>query len=177
MKPEGVPFFGVILAVILAGAWWWRSYDNVTFDAPEELQFMQPQIEKGANRFGQRTARLRPDELQPYDIVRFQVGRAKNKVLTARVIALEGQRVRIEGGKILVDDQPIEDPYVRYKNKNEFYPELIVPAGCVFVLNDLRGRMGADRWDSRNLGPIPFRSIQHRFSSSEAKAYTRRRGG
>ena len=177
MKPEGVPFFGVILAMILAGVWWWRSYDSVKFDAPEGLQFMQPQVEKGTTRFGQRTARLQPSDLKPLDIVRYQVGRAKNKVLTGRVFALEGQRVRIDGSKLFVDDQEIKDPYVRYKNNEEFYPELIVPAGCVFVLNDLRSRRGADRWDSRNLGPIPFRSIQHRFSPKEVQAFTRRRGG
>ena len=148
----------------------------MTFDAPAGMQFMQPQIEEGTTRFGRRTGRLRSDEVQPLDLVRFEVGRARGKVLTGRVYALEGQRVRIEAGALFVDDQEVEDPYVRYRNKDEYYPELIVPAGSVFVLNDLRGRKGADRWDSRNLGPIPFRSIQHRFSPKEAQAYTRRRG-
>ena len=40
----------------------------------------------------------------------------------------------------------------------DHYPELIVPAGCLFVLNDQRGR-GADRMDSRAFGPISARSV------------------
>ena len=174
MKPEGVPFWGVLFAILLTTVWWWRTYDSVTFDEPESHQYHSPQIEKGTTRFGKRVARLVTSDLEEDQLVRFKLPRTKIEI-TGRVVALEGQRVRLEGRDLFVDGEKDEDTYRRNNNPQEFYPELIVPEGCVFVLNDDRWRHGADRMDSRNLGPIPIEAISHRFTPQEARPRSRRR--
>lgn len=174
MKPEGAPFFGILLGLVLAAVWWWRSYDLVAFDEPDKFQFNQPQIEQDATRFGRRTARLSASDIERGSLVRFQNSRS-GQTVTARVIAVEGERIKIEGGEVSVDGAPVKDEYRRRTNKDEFYPELIVPAGCVFVLTDQRTKAGADRFDSRNMGPIAVESIEHVFAAREND--TVRKGG
>ena len=170
MKPEGVPFFGVFVAIVLATVWWWRTYDSVTFD--EKLQFNQPQVEKDGTRFGRRTARVRASDLEPNQLVRYRTKRS-GSIVTGRIMAVEGQRVRIEEGQVFVDDEKVPDPYRKRTNAKDFYPELIVPAGCVFVLTDVRSGRDADRYDSRNLGPVPLEAIMHSFSPNEPRQASR----
>ncbi|HEX8938607.1 MAG TPA: signal peptidase I [Candidatus Limnocylindrales bacterium] len=75
-----------------------------------------------------------------------------------RVIGLPGEHVVIHDGRVVVNDQPLEEPYV-FKGEatttaqREF--SLTVPPGDVFVLGDHR----ADSWDSRGYGPVPISSI------------------
>lgn len=171
MKPEGIPFFGILVALLFGAIWWYRAYDFVTFD--EKLQLNQPQVEKDGTRFGRRTARRRASNIERLQLVRYRSKRS-NTILTGRVVAIEGERIRIEGGDLFVDDQQIKDTYRKRTNPEEFYPELIVPAGCVFVLTDTRYRNGADRYDSRNLGPVPMEAVMHSFTANEARKSSRK---
>jgi len=170
MKPEGVPFFGILVAILLGGIWWWRTYDSVTFD--EKIQVNQPQVEKDGTRFGRRTARRRAGDLERYQLVRYRTKRSR-VIVTGRIMAIEGQRIRIEEGEVYVDDEKVKDSYRKRVNEKEFYPELIVPAGCVFVLSDVRSGRAADRYDSRNLGPVPLEAIMHSFNPNEPRQATR----
>mgnify|MGYP002636934095 CR=1 FL=1 len=172
MKPEGVPFFGILVALFLGLIWWWRSYDFVTFD--EKLQFNQPQVEKDGTRFGRRTTRRRAGDIERFSLVRYKTKRS-SVILTGRVMAVEGERVRIEGSEVYVDGEKIKDAYRRRTRETEVYPELIVPAGCVFVLTDARNTKGADENDSRNLGPVPIAAIMNTFSPKEPRQI--KRGG
>ena len=78
---------------------------------------------------------------------------------------MEGERIRIEGKRVLVDDRPLKNPYQRGGSEEEFYAELIVPKGCVFVLNDMISTRGAEKYDSRGVGPIPMAAVEHVFSA------------
>ncbi|MBL4848313.1 MAG: signal peptidase I [Planctomycetes bacterium] len=167
MKPEGVVFFGILVALFLGLIWWWRAYDLVTFD--EKLQFNQPMIEKDGTRFGRRATRRRASDIERYSLVRYKTKRS-SVILTGRVMAVEGERISIDGAEVYVDGQKVRDQYRRRTNENEIYPELIVPAGCVFVLTDVRNRKGADRYDSRNLGPVPVEAIMNSFSPKEPRS-------
>jgi signal peptidase I len=166
MKPEGVPFFGILVALIFGGIWWFRTYDYVTFD--EKLQFNQPQVEKDGTRFGRRTARRRASDLERYQLVRYQTKRS-GAVVTGRIMAVEGERISISEGEVYVNGEKVKDSYRKRTNPKGFYPELIVPAGCVFVLTDVRNNRGADRYDSRNLGPVPLEAIMHSFNPNEPR--------
>lgn len=170
MKPEGVVFFGILFGLLLGVVWWWRSYDFVTFD--EKLQFNQPQVEKDGTRFGRRTARRRASDLERYQLVRYQTKRS-GSIVTGRVMAVEGERIRIDGGEVYVNGEQVKDTYRKRLKLEEFYPELIVPAGCVFVLTDVRHKRGADRYDSRNLGPVPLEAIMHSFNPNEPRKATK----
>ncbi|RMG10166.1 MAG: signal peptidase I [Planctomycetota bacterium] len=174
MKPESTPFYGVGVALLLAAAWFLDNYEGYRFPEPDSQQFCQPQVSQDQFRWGRVMALDDGSHLEPNVLVRYKVPRLRKEV-TSRVIALEGQRVRIDEGKVYVDGKPFADPYARARGKADYFPELVVPAGSVFVLNDQRMRQGADRMDSRSLGPIPLRAISLCFAPRERKSGRRRR--
>ena len=71
------------------------------------------------------------------------VVRPPNEVvdLIKRVIGLPGDRVLIKNGEVLINDQPLDEPYIRFP-AGYSYPidgqPLTVPAGQYFVLGDNR---------------------------------------
>ena len=97
-----------------------------------------------------------PDDLKRDDIVQYscEVKSALRKV-TARVIGLPGDRVRIVKGEVLVNNSKAGGP-VDKKAAVENYAEIIVPRNTVFVLCDNRGQKTLD---SRALGPIGYWAI------------------
>jgi signal peptidase I len=63
-------------------------------------------VNRLAYRFGQPVRRG--------DIVAITL-RGGKAVLVKRIIALPGERVRIEGGQVLIDDRPLDEPYCVYR--------------------------------------------------------------
>lgn len=74
--------------------------------------------------------------------------------LLKRVVAIEGQRVRVEDGVVFVDGVPLEEPYLAEPPAQPL-DELVVPEGHVFVMGDNRNRSH----DSRAFGPVPVSEI------------------
>ncbi len=70
--------------------------------------------------------------------------------LIKRVIGLPGERVEIRSGRVLIDGQPLDEPYLGDVTQRDFGP-VEVPAGHVFVMGDNRGASH----DSRSIGPVP----------------------
>lgn len=79
-----------------------------------------------------------------------------------RIVALPGQTVDIENGKLLVDGQPSTVEVFLETEKDEktalSYP-YTVPDGSYFVMNDFR----KDTNDSRKFGQIPRNEIKGRL--------------
>ena len=74
-----------------------------------------------------------------------------------RIVAVEGDRIAIKGGRAIVNGMIVEEPYVDAAVSDGRFadmPELRVPPGHVYVLGDNR----AHSVDSRDMvahGPVP----------------------
>lgn len=125
-----------------------RTYQMQPLYAPEEYftyrkSWDLADIKTGSIVYYERAYRdIRPDEIDT----------------VGRVIAVEGQRVKIDMGTVYVDGGLLSEPYVSEENKsNEVTEEILVPAGHVYILNDHRKLVSAP--DSRNFGPLWAKSI------------------
>ena len=76
--------------------------------------------------------------------------KAPRATLIKRVVAVEGDVVEMRDGALLLNGQPLYEPYVLQRAKYTL-PPLTVPAGCVFVLGDNRNVSD----DSHVWGPLP----------------------
>jgi signal peptidase I len=96
---------------------------------------MMPALEEGQFIFVNRLA-YRFGPVQRGDIVAITL-REHNAVLVKRIIALPGERIRIEQGQVFVDDMPLDEPYVTYRIAWDV-EEMRLGAGEVFVIGDNR---------------------------------------
>ena len=74
-----------------------------------------------------------------------------------RVVALSGDTVQIQDGKLIVNGQPIAESYASQEGYMNESPQETVPPGKVWVLGDNR-RLG-DSLDSRAYGPVDVRDV------------------
>lgn len=75
------------------------------------------------------------------DIIVFEAPYQSDKDYIKRVIALPGETVRIDRGKVYVDGKPLDEPYVKHLAAYDFPPNgqpIVVPPGQYFVLGDNR---------------------------------------
>jgi signal peptidase I len=83
------------------------------------------------------------------NIVAFRHDGDSREIFIKRVIAVPGDRVRIDRGSVYVNGVKLDEPYVRYGDGRSF-AQLTVPEGTVYVLGDNR----ANSEDSRFFGPV-----------------------
>jgi len=78
-----------------------------------------------------------------------------------RVVAIEGDRVAVRGGRAVVNGVMVEEPYVDVGDPIAPYnnmSEVRVPAGMVFVLSDSRAH-GADSRELTSHGAVPVTGL------------------
>ena len=95
-------------------------------------------------------------EPRPGDIVMLYYPLNPDKMFVKRVIAKEGDTVRIVDGRVFVNDQPLHDEYVplAFRSHDDWGPE-VVKQGFYFVMGDHRNNSS----DSRHWGPVPKKYI------------------
>ena len=79
-----------------------------------------------------------------------------------RVIALPGEHLEIKDGKVYINGEELDEPYLKDNVittagdvNNPFY-DLVVPENCIFVMGDNR----AGSTDSRAFGCIPLDKVE-----------------
>ena len=90
------------------------------------------------------------------DIVMLYYPLNPDKSFVKRVIAEEGDMVRIVDGRVYVNDVPLRDDYVtpQYRSHDEWGPQ-VIPEGYYFVMGDHRNNSS----DSRHWGFVPRKYI------------------
>ncbi|MGV8495557.1 signal peptidase I, partial [Pseudomonas aeruginosa] len=87
-----------------------------------------------------------------------------------------GDRVRIDGGRLYVNERPVTEPYLAQQALRQpdslRMAERTVPAGQYFMLGDNRDNSN----DSRYWGYVPRADLVGRVSSAYQTANTRRIG-
>src|SRR5208337_3677505 len=85
------------------------------------------------------------------DVVVFRYPRDPDKSYIKRVIALPGDRLRIEHGHVWLNGKPLSEPYVPLEYRdNRSMAEIVVPSGSYFMMGDHRSISS----DSRDFGPV-----------------------
>ncbi len=85
------------------------------------------------------------------DVVVFHYPRDPEKSYIKRVIAVPGDRIRIDRGQVWINGRRLREPYVpaMYEDSRSM-AEMVVPDDCFFVMGDHRSISS----DSREFGPV-----------------------
>ncbi len=121
-------------------------YQPVKVEGTSMMPSLDDQERIFVNKF---VYRLEP--IQRGDIVVFRYPRDASKSYIKRVVALAGDRIRIESGQVYVNGRPLAEEYVpRPYADQRSSAEITVPPNSYFVLGDHRSMSN----DSRDFGPV-----------------------
>jgi len=88
------------------------------------------------------------------DVVVLKLHHDNSELLIKRIIALPGERVEIREGRVFINGQVLEEPYLDQLTAGQMAPKAVPPLH-VFVLGDNRGFSN----DSRSFGMVSFSDI------------------
>jgi signal peptidase I len=93
-------------------------------------------------------------DIQRGDVIVFPAPMSPDEDYIKRIIGLPGDRIRVMGGYVYVNDIAIEEPYIKSPPLSPM-AEVVVPEDSVFVMGDNRNVSS----DSRSWGPLPIDDI------------------
>ena len=126
-------------------------YQPVKVEGTSMMPSLDDQERIFVNKF---VYRLEP--IERGDIVVFHYPRDPSKSFIKRVIGVAGDRIRIDFGRVYVNNVPLDEDYLApvYEDQRSL-AAIVVPPGSYFVLGDHRSMSN----DSRDFGPVPAGSI------------------
>lgn len=121
-------------------------YQPVRVEGTSMLPMLEDQDRLFINKIAYRVG-----DIHQGDVVVFQYPRDHTKSYIKRVIALPGDRLRIDQGDVYVNGKRLPEPYVPNRFADDrSQPEMILPPNEYFVMGDHRSISS----DSRDFGPV-----------------------
>jgi len=156
VRPSGVALLGGILFCVALDLLLARNVSAFFIQhARVEGMAMSPTINDQDRVIVDKSA-YRTGAPRPGDVVMLLYPLNPNKTFVKRVIAEEGDQIRIVDGHVYRNDVPVDDQYVtaEHRSHDDFGPQ-VVPQGYCFVLGDRRNNSS----DSRHWGYVPVKYI------------------
>jgi signal peptidase I len=121
-------------------------YQPVRVEGTSMLPVLEDQDRLFINKIAYRVG-----EIHAGDVVVFQYPRDHAKSYIKRVIALPGDRIKIDQGRVVVNGVRLKEPYLQSSfSDDRSQPEMVLPPGEYFVMGDHRSISS----DSRDFGPV-----------------------
>jgi signal peptidase I len=140
----------IVFVLLWTATWFFNTMGCSRIDGPEMTPTYQAEKSYFIDPRVHRADQLNHDDIVAY-IYEMPGGKGSRKV-TARVVGLPGDRVRMVKGEVLVNGEKAATNVSPDKKAADDYAEIFVPRNTVFVLCDNRG--ATKNLDSRTLGPI-----------------------
>ena len=141
----------IIVSVAIAAVVIVFLYQPVKVEGTSMMPWLVDQERIFVNKFVYRF-----DEIRRGDVIVFRFPLDPSKSYIKRVAGLPGDTVEIEQGRLLINGQPFEEPYLlpEYGDRST-YPRVTVPPNHYYVLGDHRNTSN----DSRTWGTVDRRFI------------------
>ncbi len=152
-------FVGMVVLVI-AMSWVMRTFIFGAYEIPTGS--METTIMPGERVIAERIS-YAFGQPEKGDIVTFDDPEIRGRTLIKRVIATGGQTVDLVDGAVLVDGQPLDEPYVHGEQSFPLVPAYgldisypyTVPEGHIWVMGDNRTKSS----DSRYFGAVSVENV------------------
>jgi signal peptidase I len=136
----------LVVSVVVSGFIIIFLYQPVRVEGTSMLPVLEDADRLVINKLAYRVG-----EIQRGDVVVFLYPHDHEKSYIKRVIALPGDRLRIDHGQVYVNEAKVDEPYVpRQFTDDRSQPEMKVPEHEYFVMGDHRSISS----DSREFGPV-----------------------
>lgn len=127
----------------------------ITFEEPEKTSFTRAEIENA-----EPIAQYKKISGMEWFVKNFlEIGK---RSFIKRVIALPGEHVQIKDGKVYINEQELDEPYLQPGIVTDLigngvgFDDFIVPENCVFAMGDNRSHST----DCRAFGCVPLEKIE-----------------
>lgn len=128
--------------------------DIITFEAPSETYVSTDEFDNNV------IARYNNEPTNWFSKFVYYVLEINKESYIKRVIGLPGDHVQIKDGKVYINNEELDEPYlqdnVTTNMGNGIFSDLVVPENCVFAMGDNRDHST----DCRAFGCIPLEKIE-----------------
>ena len=136
----------MVVSVLVSAFIIFFLYQPVRVEGTSMLPQLEDQDRLFINKFAYRVG-----DIQRGDVVVFLYPHDHSKSYIKRVIALPGDRMRIEQGRVYVNGKRIAEPYVPERfTDDRSEAQIVLPAHEYYVMGDHRSISS----DSRDFGPV-----------------------
>lgn len=127
----------------------------ITFEAPSKKSYTESEID-----VNNPIAKYENEPTNIFSGFVYHVLEIGKDSYIKRVIALPGEHVQIKDGKVYINDEELEEPYLQEGIVTDIlgvgFSDFVVPENCIFAMGDNRSHST----DCRAFGCIPLEKIE-----------------